>query len=241
MTNYSDPLEQRFEARIKDLARRLAIAEQQIANGSFGAAPVTSSTHPTAPLTGMRIYETDTGLEAYWNGSAWVYPPQQLDVRLLSSTTASITLNVPTGGHFSTLRVNWIGRSDAATGATYMVARLSNDSANNYLWQIDQANNAGNSPANSGATTDRIRVGTMPAATATSGYFGAGEFSTTNAAGGTEKPLSGHSVSMNATNQGFAGTYGGLWISGSTVTSVTLFPDSGNLVSGSFAVLYGET
>lgn len=72
MTTYSDSLERRLEAKIKDMARRLAAAEQQLANLTFGAIPVTSGTHPANPAVGVEILETDTGNTLIWNGSAWV-------------------------------------------------------------------------------------------------------------------------------------------------------------------------
>jgi hypothetical protein len=36
--------------------------------------PALSSRRPASPVKGQRIYETDTGLDKVWNGSAWVMP-----------------------------------------------------------------------------------------------------------------------------------------------------------------------
>lgn len=49
-----------------------------ISNQSSGIRPgvCTSSTRPTAPYTGMIIYETDTGYLRTWNGSSWDYLSQ---------------------------------------------------------------------------------------------------------------------------------------------------------------------
>jgi len=240
MTNYSDSLETRFEAKIRDLSRRLAAAEQQIANLTFGSVVCTSTTHPT-PVTGMRILETDTGLEAYWNGSAWVYPRHLIAKTVLSTTQASIPFTVPSGPAWSVLRVAWSVRSDNASPATFMCVRLNNDSSNDYLWQNSQAHDAASGPGNSGAATNLVEVGTMAAATATSGYVGAGEFVIPNASGTTFKGTPGHSTSMNAVNDGYSGTYGGLWLQSVAVTSVTLLPLNGNFIGGSAAYLYGET
>lgn len=241
MTQYNDPFESRFGAQFKDLARRLAAAEQQIANASMGAFAVTSTTHPANPTTGMRIFETDTGLEAYWNGSSWVYPRQLIAKTLLGSTQPSIPFTVPTGPAWSVLRVAWSARGDNASPATFMCVRLNSDSTNNYVWQENQTHNATAGGGNSGAATNLIEVGTMAAASAASGYIGSGEFTIPNASGTTFKGVSGHSTSMNALNDGYSGTYGGLWAQSVAVSSITLLPLNGNLVAGSAAYLYGET
>lgn len=51
MTTYSDPFEQRFEAKIKDLARRLAAAEQQLVTLQSAANPVAFRMYQTAAQT----------------------------------------------------------------------------------------------------------------------------------------------------------------------------------------------
>jgi hypothetical protein len=37
----------------------------------------TSTSHPASPTTGTEVYETDTGLWVYWDGTAWVVKPGQ--------------------------------------------------------------------------------------------------------------------------------------------------------------------
>jgi len=39
--------------------------------------PALSSLRPASPVKGQRIYETDTGLDKVWNGSAWVAPQSE--------------------------------------------------------------------------------------------------------------------------------------------------------------------
>lgn len=52
-----------------------------ISNQASGIRPgvCTSTTRPTAPYTGMTIYETDTGYLRVWDGSAWDYLSQSQD------------------------------------------------------------------------------------------------------------------------------------------------------------------
>lgn len=51
MTQYNDPFEHRFEAKIKDLARRLTAAEQQIVQLQSAANPVSFRMYQTASQT----------------------------------------------------------------------------------------------------------------------------------------------------------------------------------------------
>jgi hypothetical protein len=241
VTRYPTPLEQQYGARLAEMQRRLAVLQSQVAHLTSGPVAVTSTTHPASPNPGTQILETDTGLTAQWNGSAWVYGRQLIAKQLLSSSQASITFTVPTGPAFSTLRVAWSARSDNASPATYMCVQFNGDTSSHYLFQINQVNNATPDPGNSGGTTNLIEVGTMAAATATSGYIGSGEFMIPNASGATFKQVSGYSSSMNSTTNGYAGVYGGTWLASTQITSITLFPFAGNLIAGSAAYLYGET
>lgn len=227
---------------IELLDRRVKALEAARAAGAQYAL-FTSTTHPANPATGQQILETDTGLYAYWNGSAWIYPRQRLGQKLLTASAASITLPVPAGPAFSTLRVAWSARSDYSGGpATYMYLQLNGDAATtHYDWQINQASGSVMSPGASPSAVGQIEVGTMPAATATSGYVGGGELTIANASGTTFKAISAHSTSMETITSGFSGTYGGDWLQSVPISSITLSPQFGNFVAGSAAYLYAET
>lgn len=222
------------------MRQQIRTLQAQMAAMTGGTKAGPSSSHPANPYTGMPIYETDTGLEAYWSGSAWVYPPQLIAKTVLGASTASVTFSsIPQV--FTTLRVAWTARSDTALAATYMCLRLNGDSGSDYTYQINQANaNAATGGGNSNGTVNVIEIGTMAAATATAGYFGSGECLIPNASGSAFKAVSGHSTSTNSTTNAYSGTYGGLWLSTAAVTSVTLLALAGNLVSGSSVALYGE-
>jgi len=226
---------------IAKLAADVSSLQASLGRGSQPALP-TSTTHPSNPTLGQPIYETDTGLTAYWNGAAWAYPPQLIGKKALTAATPSITLPVPAGPAFNTLRVAWNARSDSATTATYMLLQLNGDTnAAHYDWDDNQASGATPGPAASPGTVSSIQVGTMAAATATAGYLGVGELVIPNAAGANFKGISAHSTSMITSSSGYSGTYGGLWLSTAAVTSITLFPLAGNFAPGSAAYLYGET
>lgn len=232
-----DPLE-----LIALLDRRVKVLEAARGAGAQYAL-YTSATHPANPVAGQQILETDTGLQAFWSGSAWIYPPQRIGQKLLTASAPSIVLPVPTGPAFSTLRVAWSARSDYAGGsATYMYLQLNGDTnASHYDWQINQGSGTVTSPGASPSAVAQIEVGTMAAATATSGYVGGGELTIANASGTTFKAVSAHSTSMESTTSGFSGTYGGDWLQSVPISSITLLPQFGNFVAGTAAYLYGET
>lgn len=164
--------------------------------------------------------------------------PQKIGGQILTGTTASVTIPVP-ANTFSALQVTYSARSDFANTATYMDVRFNADSANDYVWQINQANNATMGPGGSGAATNIIKAGTMPAASATANFFGAGEFVIGNPNSSVFKPISSQASSMITVSNSYSGTYGGLWESTAVITSITLLPDSGNFVAGSQISLYG--
>lgn len=241
MTNYPAPWEQKWAADQAALMQRVATLERQIAQLTSGPVAVLSTAHPANPVTGQQVLETDTGLTAQWNGTAWVYGSQLIAKRLLTTTTASVTFSVPTAPAFSELRVAWNARGDNASPATFLCAQFNADTGSHYLWQNNQAHSAAAGPGNSGAATTSIEVGTMAAANATAGYVGGGEFVVSNASGTTFKAVSAYSTTMDSTTDGFSGTYGGLWLASVQVSSITLFPLNGNFVAGSAFYLYGET
>lgn len=221
-----------LKGRVKGLEASRALGAQ--------AAAVTSTSHPANPARGRLIVESDTGLQSWWNGTAWVYPPQRIGVpQVLAASAGSITFSgVPQV--FSALRVVWSARSDSGIPATYMCLRLNGDTTNSYLWQINQANGATSQSGNSGPSlVSMIKMGTMAAATATAGYIGAGEFVIPNPGGNTYKAPSGSSNSAASNTNTYSGAYGGLWVNTAAVTSLTLLPEAGNLVAGSSAALYG--
>jgi hypothetical protein len=101
--------------RIKDLEASRSLGAQ--------AAPVTSTTHPANPAPGRRIFETDTGLEAWWNGTLWVYPPQRIKQQVFSGSAASITFTgIPQV--FTNLELILTAHSDGTGSSGYDTAAV---------------------------------------------------------------------------------------------------------------------
>ncbi|HEY0932367.1 MAG TPA: hypothetical protein VGD91_01385, partial [Trebonia sp.] len=78
MTRYTAPPGQGYGADQARLLHRVEMLERQIAQLTSGPVAVLSTAHPTPPVLGQQVLETDTGLTAQWNGTAWVYPPQRI-------------------------------------------------------------------------------------------------------------------------------------------------------------------
>lgn len=82
-----------------------------------GTIVCTSTTRPTSPHAGQEIYEANTGLRLYWNGSAWRYVPGQV---LASAERTTNQNGVASGTDFAGLSVTF----DALGGPVLVKARL---------------------------------------------------------------------------------------------------------------------
>jgi hypothetical protein len=78
----------------------------------------TSSTRPTVPYTGQLIYETDTGMVAAWNGSAWVYTATSGLVLVKTQTIGSAVSSVTVSDAFSATYNNYRVMVDVNSAST---------------------------------------------------------------------------------------------------------------------------
>jgi hypothetical protein len=241
VTLYPIPLEQRFAADFADMKRRLAVLEQQAVQGAgaYAAFPCTSSTHPATPRVGQEIFETDTGATAVWTGSAWRYGMQQIGATtVVGSPQPSVVIPVP--AVWPRVQVCWRVRSSAANPAEQLYLRFNSDTANHYLWQADQANNATVAGTDGGGATNVIQIGTVTSGTATAGYFASGNFVVEGVTDATNfATVVGSGTAYASTTNSWTGTYGGQYVAAGPITSLTLACASGNLVTGSTFSLYG--
>jgi hypothetical protein len=229
------------EGLIDQLAKRVEQLQNALARGPI-LPSYTSATLPASPPTGLEVLVTDLGLRAYWNGSAWIYPPQRIGSQTLAAP-GTITIPVPAAAAaaFSTLRVTWAGAGTTAGTATYMCLRLNGDSStSSYVWQFNQASGTAQSSIGSSGTAAQIQIGTLAGAGGTAGYLGSGEFTIPNPGGSAYKAPAGISNSSNSPTGTFSGSYGGQWLSTAAVASITLLALSGSLTAGSTATVYGS-
>lgn len=157
----------------------------------------------------------------------------------ITTTTASVTVTIPTG--FNRIKVFWRGRMSDAVVAEELLLRLNGDSANHYLWEVNQSNNTGAvSGGASGAAVALIQVGTITGNSATALYYGSGEFTIDGVSDTTNyKTVSGVGYGGVTTTNQYVGVYGGLYISASAVTSFTLYGNSGSWLTGGSISVYG--
>jgi hypothetical protein len=165
--------------------------------------------------------------------------PVLLASSVLVAPAANIPLAIPAG--FNRIKVYWRVRASDGVPAEPLYLQVNGDTGNDYLWEVNQANNATVAGTTSGAATGHIQIGTIPAASATALYFGSGEFTLDGASDTTNyKTITGSGSAYASTTNMWAGVYGGQWLSAAAVTSLLLFPgNSSNFVVGSSASAYG--
>lgn len=163
--------------------------------------------------------------------------PQLIGDTILTGPAASISITIPSG--YNHLQCVYTGRQDSGSGGAFCFVRINGDSAADYTWQGVYGNGATATSSNAGAAVSGIRLGVLPGSADTANYFGTGSFSLGNVSSAVFKPLSGHFQGPISPTNGYAGTYGGIWLSTAAITSVALFPNSGNLVAGSSLAIYG--
>lgn len=200
-----------------------------------------------APASGTFVvgdYVTDGTFGTHWvcvaggTPGTWSMLPTQIATTTLNSTVATVTFSsIPAFNH---VKLIWKARGDAAVTAQQMYLRLNGDTANHYLWANNQEHNTTVTGQTSGGLVSFIQIATITGSSATAGYFGAGEFTiaewsdTTNNASG-----QGTAYSATSTTDQWNGTYGGMYTTAATLTSLTLLPNAGNFVAGSQFSLYG--
>lgn len=163
--------------------------------------------------------------------------PQLLGSTILASSQASISISIPSG--YNHLKCTFTGRQDSGSGGAFAFIQLNGDSGANYAWQVLYGNMTTTTAATSAGAVAGMRVGVLPGSGDTANYFGTGEFTLGNVSSAVFKPVSSYfHAAMSAANA-YSGTGGGTWASTAVVTSVTLYPFTGNLVAGSSLSIYG--
>jgi hypothetical protein len=163
--------------------------------------------------------------------------PQLLGSTILTGNAGSITIAIPAG--FNHLRGVFTARQDSGSGGAFAFVQLNGDSAANYTWETLYGNVATVTATNSGGAVGGIRVGVIPGSGDTANYFGAGDFMIGNISSSVFKPMTSNFFCPTSPTNAYSGSVGGLWLSTAAVTSVTLYPFTGNLVAGSSVSIYG--
>jgi hypothetical protein len=184
----------------------------------------------------IRASEFNSALSAITSTTMTKIGSQLVASGTLSALTVSIT------GTWSALRVHWVGRSDDASTAKGCNLTFNGDSSAHYLWIQSEAANTVNTSSVPGALASAIHIGTMPAASATAGYFGHGVFSVGDPNGSNNKVAIAEASGYTTLTDVRLGVYGGQWTGtpgNAAITSLTLTPAAGNFIAGSKLVVYG--
>ena len=159
----------------------------------------------------------------------------------LSGTATSVVLTLPTGAAYNHLKVFYRARHDAAVAAAQMYLQMNGDTGSNYLVERSETNNTTTTNTGpGGATTTKIQIATIPGASATSLYFGSGEFLVSGVSDTTNfKTAVATATALITVSNAYVGVYAGQWNSAAAVTSLTLTPNSGDFIAGTMFSLYG--
>jgi hypothetical protein len=191
----------------------------------------TSATRPADPVIGDKVYETDTKYSREWDGTAWILKHPYVQNITLSSTTGSITFNVPS--NFRSVYITWRARSSQAAITDALMMRFNGDNGANYSYTMTQVNNgAVVGTASVGASTN-IQVGVMVAASGAANNFATG---VVELAGWDLSPNMNAVFRSDLWESGLNSYYhhgGGLHYAAGTNASITLVPNLASFVSGS--------
>lgn len=197
----------------------------------------TSTSRPT-PTLGKRIFETDTGLSWWYDGTAYRLAIPFKKTTLLATTAINVSFSVPT--NLRSLRLRYTARGDAAFSNINVWLRINSDGGANYAHEAIAANNAAAPATVQGTSQTWGYSGNITAASNTAGRFGAGEVN-----------IIGWNAPHNRIDALFQSGFmdqgvGAFAVSGmfeyagnGPYSAVTLWPNSGNFIAGSEFVLEG--
>lgn len=219
----------------------------QLTGATSGSGGYVGQVSGAAPASGTFVTGdavTDGTMGTLWvcnsggTSGTWSALPAQVATQKLGVAAASVTFSsLPA---FNRYKVFWYARASDASVAEPIFIQLNGDTGNNYLWEVNQANNATVNGTSSGGAVAHIQIGTMAGNSATANYFSAGEFTIDGAQGSLFKIAQGTAAAFSTTSNMWNGTYSGQWNSTAVVTSVTIFPGNvANFVAGSQFSVYG--
>lgn len=196
----------------------------------------TSSTHPTVPISGGEIFETDTGLNAVYNGSVYLYAVSQVaPSQILVATTASVTFTgLPA---VTRLGVYWRARG-SASGGQMINMQFDANTGSVYQWVRMASASAAASATHSGGAVAQIQIGVIDGTTAS--YFASGQqiIDGWNQATGFTT-TTGTYCNLSTTTVDDGGSIGGQMNVVGPRSSIKFFPAANSFAAGSQFSLYG--
>lgn len=217
----------------------------QLTGATSGAGGYVGQINGGPPVSGTFVagdFAIDGTLGVVWTCLAggspgnWVPAGSALIAsQTLSGTAASITFSsLPAFTHFT---IRWHARGDAVTVTQNMNMQCNGITSSSYLSQFVDANNS--TVAGSLSLTANLLIGTLPGNSSNANYFGAGVVEINGAQDANFTPIVATGVNLGNSATGIAGVFGGATTNVGPITSVKLYPASGNFVSGSRFSIYG--
>lgn len=212
-----------------------------------GSAPVSAPSIPSGETA--LVLDTATNQAYMYDGSAWQNisgggggsgAMTQISKQTLGTATASVTFS-GISGSYSALLLVYTARGDAAAAFENLRVQCNSDTGANYAYQNMDGNNGTTGFAENASDTS-LNVGYVSANTAPSGSASGGQLVFEDYAGTTfHKHVGGRYSLRGGSGAGnmWSGHSDGWWLSTSALTSITLFPQAGNFVTGSTFILYG--
>lgn len=157
--------------------------------------------------------------------------------QVLSGAAASITFVVPAG--YTNLRLTIAGRTSAAVDQASLLLRCNADTGSNYEWQ-EVYGYSGSPGGLESLTQSSIELGGIMGTSAAANYPGSAVADIPGYSGTTFfKTVTSMSYDRS-TGKPTLRTYAGIWKNAGAITSITLFPSSGNFIAGTVATLVAE-
>ena len=161
---------------------------------------------------------------------------QLISSNVLSGTAASVTFSsIPST--YTDLVVRVSTRTDASPFASDRYYFNSGTANGSQTFMYGSGSAAASSA--DGAVTYNYTFISVPGSTYTSNTFGSEEIYIPNYAGSTKKPSSAFGTTENNATASYISANANLFDLTSAITSITMYPSSGNYVSGSSFYLYG--
>jgi hypothetical protein len=228
-----------IEDLIADLGREVAALQNARAQGPILAA-YTSATLPAHPPTGLEVLVTDLGLRAWWNGTSWVYPPQQIAQQVVTAgPTGAITFsNIPQV--FTDLQLIVAARTNGTGTDGYDTANMQFNgvTSNAYNWNTYYSKqSSGTVPA-----TGLFSQPGMQCAEFWNNFFGSAGRGLLDAVVPNYSRTSGmkgmlsRSGASDAGTAGITQTYSGMSNITAPVTSLTIAMNAGAFTTGIFTL-----
>jgi hypothetical protein len=196
----------------------------------------TSSTRPTVPYTGQLIYETDTGMVAAWNGSAWVYTHSSglvlVKTQTIGTAVSSVTVSDVFSSTYDNYKITIVGGVGSWSDAAISIQMGSTTSG--YYFSLIYAALGSGSPTNAGSANAANWL-----------YCGNSDTNTINLncdilGPNLAKKTILTSNYVRSITSGIGGTFNGFLNDTTQYTTFTLSPSSGTLTGGTIRV-YGMT